>query len=228
MNNLASSPLSLAERLSLVKGNIARAQTGSPLSLPQAVILGASKGQSAAIIKEAIAAGLTLFGENRVQEAQEKWPELRKTAPYVKLHLIGPLQTNKAKEALSLFDAIQTIDRVKLADALAEQWSPQSRCQEFYIQVNTGQEPQKAGIDPKEADDFISYCLRDKRLPVVGLMCVPPHDQPPAPHFALLRSIGERHGLSQLSMGMSEDYDVAVRMGSSCVRLGRVLFGERG
>lgn len=207
-------------------------------------LMGVSKGQPAPMIEEAIQAGLLLYGENRVQEAKEKWPALRRKYPKVELHLIGPLQTNKVKEALALFDVIQTIDRPKLALAIAkelENWRieelkkkdnssvPQflnSSIPHFYIQVNTGKEPQKAGVIPEEADDLIYLC-RQLQLPVAGLMCVPPTGQPPAPHFALLREIAKRHNLPELSMGMSGDYKTAIRMGSTCVRVGTAIFGER-
>ena len=188
-------------------------------------ILGASKGQPVTIIEEAIAAGITDFGENRVQEAEEKWPSLKAKHPNIRLHLIGPLQTNKVKQALALFDVIQTIDRPKLAEAIADEL--QHSAHRFFIQVNIGKEPQKAGVMPEEADAFIDYCKNTLRLPVIGLMCIPPNHQPPSPHFAMLRIIAQRHNLTELSMGMSDDYELAVRMGSTCVRLGRALFGER-
>lgn len=205
------------------------------LSQKQVAILGASKGQTVEAIEEAIRAGVILFGENRVQEAATKWPTLKKRHPHVKLHLIGPLQTNKVKDALALFDVIQTVDRPKLAEVLSAELRVLSKnaqhsalkTQHFYIQINTGEEPQKAGVLPKKADDFIAYCEKDLKLPVIGLMCIPPADQPPTPHFALLRKIALKHGLKELSMGMSGDYETAVRMGSTCVRIGTALFGAR-
>lgn len=204
--------------------------------------MGVSKGQPAEVIEEAIQAGLLLFGENRVQEAKEKWPALRARHPQVEVHLIGPLQTNKVKEALEIFDAIQTIDRPKLAEAIAKElknWGseemkkkdssvPQSlnsSFPQFYIQVNTGKEPQKYGVLPEQADDLIYLC-RQLQLPIVGLMCIPPEHQPAAPHFALLKEIAHRHHLPELSMGMSGDYKTAIRMGSTCVRIGTGIFGE--
>ncbi len=197
-------------------------------------MLAASKGQPASGIIEAIKAGLTDFGENRVQDAYDKWQPIRQAYPHIRLHLIGPLQTNKVKQALELFDVIQTIDRPKLADAIARcgdvemvQEKQSKSPHRFFIQVNTGKEPQKAGIMPEEADALIEYCTKELRLPVSGLMCVPPHQQPPAPHFALLRAIAQKNGLKELSMGMSNDFETAVRMGSTCVRIGRALFGER-
>lgn len=197
------------------------------LSAPQVTLLAASKGQAADTISEAIKAGVVHFGENRVQEALIKWPALREAYPDIRLHFIGPLQTNKVKQAISLFDVIQTVDRTTLADALAESMRKERREITCFIQINTGNQPQKAGVSPNEADEFIDYCMNALRLPVVGLMCIPPNDQPPAPHFALLRAMAIRHGLPELSMGMSNDFETAVRMGSTCVRLGRCLFGER-
>jgi len=225
--------MTLAAQIADIGKNIDKARQNAPLAGQNTGILAASKGQSAAIIENAIQNGLTVFGENRVQEACEKWPELKKNHPDIELHLIGSLQTNKVREALALFDVIQTLDRKKLADAIANELAKpnhpiiQSSNQRFFIQINTGSEPQKAGVLPNEADDFIRYCTADLKLPVVGLMCVPPADQPPAPHFALLRDIALRHGLNQLSTGMSGDYETAVRMGSTCVRIGTALFGSR-
>jgi pyridoxal phosphate enzyme (YggS family) len=217
--------------LRLVVANIREkidiARKNSPLAADQITLLAASKAQTADTIAKAVAAGIMVFGENRVQEAEAKWPELKKRFPDIELHLIGPLQTNKVKQSLQLFDVIQTIDRHKLADAIAmELQKSEYLPKQFYIQVNIGKEPQKAGVMPEEADSLIGYCIKDLHLPVAGLMCVPPSDQLPAPYFALLREIALRNGLSKLSMGMSEDYETAVRMGATCVRLGRVLFGE--
>jgi pyridoxal phosphate enzyme (YggS family) len=188
-------------------------------------LLGVSKTQPSEAIEILINAGLFCFGENRVQEAKAKWPPLKQRHKNIELHLIGPLQSNKVKEALELFDVIQTIDRPKLAEAIAKIESSGSK--RFFIQVNTGDEPQKSGIATKEADAFIEYCKIDLKLPIAGLMCIPPVDQLPAPHFALLRQIALRHDLTELSMGMSDDWQTAIRMGSTCVRLGRALFGER-
>lgn len=215
--------MNLPQALQNITHSLEAARAASPLAAPRISLLAASKGQEAAAIEQAIAAGITCFGENRVQEAEYKWLKIKEKYSNVQLHLIGPLQTNKVKEALSLFDVIQTLDRPKLADALAKQGPGKTQ---FFIQVNTGKEPQKVGVAPQEAGGFIDYC-RALGLPVRGLMCVPPADQPPAPHFALLRQIARAHGLEELSMGMSEDYAVAARMGSSCVRIGRALFGER-
>ncbi len=220
--------MNITDALQILQSSIEKAEASSALANGKVTLLAASKTQPVSVIEEAIKAGITDFGENRVQEAQEKWPELKIKYPNIKLHLIGALQTNKVKQALALFDIIQTLDRESLADELARLRASGLGLdgKEFYIQVNTGAEPQKSGVLPENADEFIAYC-RKLELPIVGLMCVPPADQPPAPHFALLREIGLRNNILKLSMGMSGDYEVAVRMGSSCVRLGTALFGER-
>jgi PLP dependent protein len=214
--------------LTLITERLDKARKNSPLASRSLTILAASKGQGEERIISLIEAGITNFGENRVQEAESKWPRLKECFPHARLHLIGPLQTNKVKQALALFDVIQTIDREKLADAIAAELTkhPESLTREFLIQVNIGKEPQKAGVAPEDADRLVEYC-RKLKLPVTGLMCIPPGEHPPAPYFALLREIAERNGLAELSMGMSEDFETAVRMGATCIRLGRVLFGDR-
>jgi PLP dependent protein len=228
--------MSIADSYIALKKEISDVKQESILSCAPVALLGVSKNQPPETVETFIKSGLRLFGENRVQEAADKWPELKKRHPDIELHLIGPLQTNKVKAALALFDVIQTVDREKLAQAISGEWRVASKensrhsplaTHRFYIQVNTGKEPQKTGIAPKETDAFILYCIHDLKLPVVGLMCIPPAGQPPAPHFALLKTIADRHGLKELSMGMSDDYKTAIRMGSTCVRLGRALFGER-
>ncbi len=218
----------IASKILILKESIAKARASSPIAATEITLLAASKTQPVSIIEEAIRAGVNCFGENQVREAREKWPELKNKYPQVELHLIGHLQTNKVKQALELFDVIQTLDREGLAVEVARIRDSGFGIQEkkFYIQVNTGKEPQKSGVLPENADEFIAFC-RKLEMPMVGLMCVPPVDQPPAPHFALLREIAKRNNLLQLSMGMSEDFEVAVRMGSSCVRLGTALFGKR-
>jgi pyridoxal phosphate enzyme (YggS family) len=219
--------MTLRERLHKINQSIEK-YTEKPLSGGhRPSLLAASKGQEEAIIEEAIAAGITHFGENRVQEAQGKWETIKSRHPDVTLHLIGPLQTNKVADAVALFDIIQTLDRPKLADALAATMAKSGKKLPCFIQVNTGNEPQKAGVTPEEADAFINYCIKDCGLLVRGLMCIPPEGQPPAPHFALLKTIADRHGIKELSMGMSNDYETAIRMGATIIRLGRVLFGER-
>jgi len=232
--------MSLPARYQTLKKEISEIKQDAMLSHRPVKLLGVSKTQPAQAIEELILAGLKVFGENRVQEAEAKWPELKQRHKDIELHLIGPLQTNKVKDALALFDVIQTIDRPKLAEELSRVggWglrvaeesatrNPLPATRNFFIQLNTGDEPQKSGVIPKEADAFITYCIKDLKLPVVGLMCIPPVGQPPAPHFAMLKKIADRNGLSELSMGMSEDWQTAIRMGSTCVRIGRALFGER-
>ncbi len=209
-----------------INGRIERARARSPLAGQKITLLAASKGQPAPLITETIAAGITDFGENRVQDAQDRWPSIRQAYPDVCLHLIGPLQTNKVNQAMWLFDVIQTIDRPKVAEEIARSRNADTRCQKLFIQVNTGKEPQKAGVIPEEADALIDYCRKQLQLPIVGLMCIPPVSQTPAPHFALLGQIARRHDLPELSMGMSDDFETAIRMGSTCVRIGRALFAE--
>lgn len=191
-------------------------------------LVAVSKTQPGEIIEQVLAAGQRVFGENRVQEADEKWPQLKRDFDDIRLHLIGPLQTNKVRQALALFDVIETLDRPKLARALARIMEETGQWPDCLIQINTGEEDQKAGIPPLEADDFIALCRDELKLPVRGLMCIPPFDDEPSMHFALLRQIGERNGLETLSMGMSADYPTAVRFGATHVRVGTAIFGERG
>jgi len=189
--------MSIALTVEQLRGNIEKARKDSPLAGKEVALMAASKTQSAGIIRRTIGAGVTVFGENRVQEAEEKWPEIKAQHPEVKLHLIGPLQTNKARQAVALFDAIQTIDRAKLAEVLAHEMDRAGRRLPCFIEVNIGKEPQKAGVTPEETDALVDYCRTKLELPVVGLMCVPPVGQLPAPHFALLREIALRNGLAQ-------------------------------
>jgi pyridoxal phosphate enzyme (YggS family) len=190
-------------------------------------LLAVSKFHPAAAVRAALGAGQREFGENRVQEAQEKYPALRDEFPDLCLHLIGPLQTNKARDAVALFNVIETIDRPKLAAALAREMDRIGRRPDVLIQVNTGEEPQKAGILPLEADGFIKICREEYGLPVRGLMCIPPVDEEPAMHFALLADMAARNGLAWLSMGMSADYEEAIRFGATHVRVGTAVFGAR-
>ena len=169
-----------------------------------------------------------MFGENRVQEAEEKFPALKAGYPDLKLHLIGPLQTNKAREAVALFDVIESVDRERLAATLAKEMARSGRRPDCYIQVNTGEEPQKAGVLPAEVDAFVAACRDTHKLPITGLMCIPPVDEEPAPHFALLAKMVARNGLATISMGMSADYETAIRLGATHVRVGTALFGQRG
>jgi pyridoxal phosphate enzyme (YggS family) len=178
-------------------------------------------------IRPVLEAGQRLFGENRVQEAKSKWPALRAEYPNVELHLIGPLQSNKAKEAVALFDAIHSIDRPKIARAIAEEMKAQSQELELFVQVNTGEEPQKAGVMPKEAAAFVEMCRDDLGLEISGLMCIPPVDEEAAVHFAFLAKLAGELGLHEVSMGMSDDYETAVAFGATCVRVGSAIFGTR-
>ena len=190
-------------------------------------LVAVSKRQPADRIEAALVAGHRVFGENRVQEAQERWAERRDLYPDLKLHLIGPLQTNKVADAVALFDVIEVVDRPKLARSLSAEMVRQGRHLPCYVQVNTGEEDQKSGIWPEDADDFIVFCRNECGLDIFGLMCIPPVDEEPAMHFALLRMIAERNGLPGLSMGMSGDYEEAVRFGATSVRVGSAIFGSR-
>jgi PLP dependent protein len=190
-------------------------------------LIAVSKTHGPEIIEPLIRAGHRIFGENRVQEANAKWPELRARYPKIELHLIGPLQRNKVSLALKVFDVIQTIDRLKLAKTVANHINKENLKTKCFIQVNTGEEPQKSGVAPKDADAFISQCVSDLGLPVVGLMCIPPNDEEASLHFALLRQIADRNNLKELSMGMSADYSIAINFGATYVRIGSGIFGPR-
>ena len=190
-------------------------------------LVAVSKRQPDDRIEAALMAGHRVFGENRVQEAQRRWAERRGRYADLKLHLIGPLQTNKAADAVALFDVIEVVDRPKLARGLSNEMARQGRHLSCYVQVNTGEEDQKSGILPDEADSFIGFCREECGLDIAGLMCIPPVDEEPAMHFALLRTIAERNGLPGLSMGMSGDYEEAVRFGATSVRVGSAIFGSR-
>ncbi len=190
-------------------------------------LVAVSKTYGASEIRPVLEAGQRRFGENRVQEAKEKWPALRAEFPDLELHLIGLLQSNKAAEAVALFDVIQTVDRPKIAQALAKECKLQDRNLRFYVQVNTGAEPQKAGILPKDADVFIEQCRNQYSLTIVGLMCIPPVDEDPRPHFKMLKRMAERNHLAELSMGMSSDFEIAIAEGASVVRIGSAIFGTR-
>ena len=190
-------------------------------------IIAVSKTFGADAVLPVLEAGHRLFGENRVQEAADKWPALKGRFPDARVHLIGPLQSNKAKDAVALFDAIETVDRPKIARVLAAEMEKQDRRLPLLVQVNTGEEDQKAGVAPDEADAFIDRCRVEFGLEIAGLMCIPPLDEPPAPHFALLAKIAGRNGLKTLSMGMSGDYRIAAQLGATHVRVGSAIFGER-
>lgn len=191
------------------------------------VLVAVSKTFDADAIAPLIAAGQRVFGENRVQEAAAKWPALKARTPDIELHLIGPLQTNKLKQALALFDVIHTLDRPRLAAALVKARDEGAQLPRLFIQVNTGAEPQKAGVLPDEAETFIAQCCDAADLPVIGLMCIPPADDDPAPHFDMLAGLAARTGLPNLSMGMSADFELAIRHGATHVRVGSALFGRR-
>jgi pyridoxal phosphate enzyme (YggS family) len=195
---------------------------------PAAVrLIAISKTFEAAAIEPVIAAGHTAFGENRVQEANAKWPELAAQHPGIELHLVGPLQSNKAREAVALFDAIHSVDRPSLCEALAKEFARQERHPLLFVEINTGGEPQKAGVLPEQADDFLRACRESYRLPISGLMCIPPANEPPAPHFALTAKIARRNGLKLLSMGMSADFMTAIEFGATHMRVGTAIFGQR-
>lgn len=217
----------VAENLAGVLAGIRRCEEDSGREAGRVRLVAVSKTKNAEEIRPALEAGQRVFGENRVQEAEAKWPALKVAFPDVELHLIGPLQTNKVREAVELFDVIETLDREKLAHALAEERAKRGRCPRLLIQVNTGEEPQKAGIAPVEADAFIRLCRDDLQLPIEGLMCIPPVDEPPSPHFALLAKIARRNRLSVLSMGMSADFEAAIQVGATHVRVGSAIFGTR-
>ena len=217
----------VAAALAEIRARIDAAARAAGREPGSVALVGVSKMQPLPRIEAALAAGLRLFGENRVQEAAGRWPELRARWPGVALHLIGPLQTNKVRQAVALFDVIESVDRPRLARMLAEEMARSGRSLDCFVQVNTGAEPQKAGVLPEEADAFIEACRRDYGLNVTGLMCIPPAEEEPSPHFAFLREIARRHGLPHLSMGMSDDFELAVRFGATHVRVGTALFGAR-
>ena len=214
-------------RLAKVKSHIDSAGTAAGRPPNSVTLVAISKAHPQEKARAALVAGHRIFGENRVQEATAKWPQLRQEFSDLELHLVGPLQTNKVRDAMALFDVIQTVDRPKLARALAKEMDHSGRRPACFIEVNTGEEPQKAGVLPQDADAFIAACRDEYRLPVVGLMCIPPQDEVPAMHFALLAEIAGRNGLDGLSMGMSADYEIAVRFGATHVRVGTAIFGER-
>ena len=217
-----------AERLAQIQGRIAAAAKNAGRAAGEVTLIAVSKTFGPEAISPVIAAGQLCFGENRVQEAKAKWPGLVSAYPGIALHLIGPLQSNKAKDAVALFDAIHTLDRPKIARALAREMTEQRRSPALFIQVNTGQEPQKAGIARGEAAAFCAQCRDEFGLTIKGLMCIPPIDQPPEPHFALLAGLAADLGLRSLSMGMSADFEAAIGHGATHIRVGSAIFGARG
>ena len=214
-------------RLAEVRANVARAEKEAGRPAGSVTLVAVSKTFDADAVRPVIAAGQRVFGENRVQEAMAKWPALKEETPGIELHLIGPLQSNKAKEAVALFDVVETVDREKIAAALAKEIARQGKAPRLYVQVNTGLEPQKAGIDPREAAAFVSRCRDVHGLAIEGLMAIPPADENPGPHFALLEKLARETDAEKLSMGMSGDYEAAIRFGATSVRVGSAIFGGR-
>ncbi len=214
----------MSDALAAIRSRIAAAETAAGRAPGSVTLVAVSKTQPWDHIAPVLAADQTVFGENRVQEAVERWAPHRDG---LELRLIGPLQSNKVRDAVAFFDVIETVDREKLARALAEEIKRQGRTVGLYIQVNVGQEPQKAGVAPDQADAFIALCREDLGLTIEGLMCIPPADEDPAPYFALLRAIAQRNGLEKLSMGMSDDFEIAIREGATSVRVGSAIFGSR-
>ena len=216
-----------AHRLEAVRRDIEAAARVARRDPAAVTLVAISKTFGADAIEPVIAAGQRVFGENRVQEAKAKWPALKERYPDLELHLVGPLQSNKAKEAVALFDAIHSVDRQSLAEALAKEIGRQGRGPTMFVEVNTGAEPQKAGVLPEATDAFLRACRDSYGLAIAGLMCIPPADEPPAPHFALTAKIAKRNGLALLSMGMSADFVLAVEFGATHVRVGSAIFGAR-
>jgi hypothetical protein len=219
--------IAVSERLAQVKARIAEVARGAGRDPSSVTLVAVSKSHPSELARQALAAGHRIFGENRVQEAKAKWPALRAEFPDLRLHLIGPLQTNKVRDALALFDVIETVDRPHLAAALAKEMARTGRRPLCLVEVNTGEEPQKAGVLPSDADAFIKECRDVIGLPIVGLMCIPPADEEPALHFALLAEMARRNRLERLSMGMTADFETAIRLGATHVRLGTAIFGPR-
>lgn len=210
-----------------VQARIDEARRAAQAPADSVTLVAVSKSQPDERTRAALEAGHRVFGENRVQEAQGKWPAFKQDFPGVQLHLIGPLQTNKVRDAVALFDVIETVDRLKLAAALAKEMARTDRRPNCLVEVNTGEEAQKSGVLPADVDDFIESCKRDYDLPIVGLMCIPPMGEEASLHFALLSEIGRRHDLPILSMGMSADFETAIRFGATHVRVGTAIFGPR-
>ena len=218
---------SIAANLAAVRGRIEAAARAAGRPAEAVSLVAVSKTQPADAVRAALKAGQRVFGENRVQEGLAKFPGLRGEFPDLELHLIGPLQTNKVREAVAHFDLIETVDRPRLAEALAREMERAGRRLPCYVEVNTGEEPQKAGVLPEATDEFIADCRDRLGLPIVGLMCIPPEHEEPALHFALLREIARRNRLDILSMGMSADFETAIRFGATHVRVGTAIFGAR-
>ena len=223
----SDSATGVAQSYSRLVDAVAEAAKAAGREAAEITLVAVSKTRSAQHIEPVLSAGHIDFGENRVQEAQAKWPDLKARYPAARLHLIGALQSNKARDAVALADAIHSLDREKLARAVSQEMARSARRPECFIQVNTGEEAQKSGVPPGQADTLIEACQEKYALPLVGLMCLPPLDEEPAPHFALLRKIAERHGLTKLSMGMTADYQTAIALGATHIRVGSAIFGAR-
>ena len=219
--------MSVEQKLGEVRSKITIAAREAGREPDSIALVAVSKTFDAPDIQPAIDAGQRIFGENRVQEAQGKWPALKAQAPEIELHLIGPLQSNKSADAVGLFDVIESVDREKIARALAAEMSAQGRALRVYVQVNTGMEPQKAGIAPNDVASFVTLCREELGLQVEGLMCIPPVNENPGPHFALLAKLAKENGLAKLSMGMSGDFETAIGFGATSVRVGSAIFGNR-
>jgi pyridoxal phosphate enzyme (YggS family) len=226
-NHADQAMTSAVEQLGMVRERIAAAEREAGRPAGSVTLVAVSKTFEAEAIRPVIEAGQRVFGENRVQEAQGKWPDLKAEFPDIELHLIGPLQSNKAKEAVALFEVIETVDREKIAAELAKEIARQGRTPKLYIQVNTGSEPQKAGIEPREAVTFVKRCREVHGLAIEGLMCIPPADENAGPHFALLAKLAKEASVEKLSMGMSGDYELAIAFGATSVRVGSAIFGHR-
>ncbi|MPZ58108.1 MAG: YggS family pyridoxal phosphate-dependent enzyme [Rhizobiales bacterium] len=216
-----------AARLGRVRGEIAQTCREANRDPASVTLVAVSKTFAAEAIRPVIAAGQRVFGENRVQEAQAKWPALRAAHPDLELHLIGPLQSNKARDAVAMFDAVHSVDRASLCAALAKEIARQGRSPLLFVEINTGAEPQKAGVLPDDADGFLAACRETYGLTIRGLMCIPPLEEAPAPHFALTAKIARRNGLELLSMGMSADFETAIAFGATHIRVGTAIFGHR-
>ncbi len=217
----------ILQNLTAIRARIAAAEKSAGRSADSVTLVAVTKTFGPEAVAPVIEAGQKVFGENRVQEAEGKYPPLKERYPGLELHLIGPLQSNKAAEAVALFDVIHSVDRAKIAGALAKEIQKQGRAPKLFLQVNTGAEPQKAGVLPEDADAFIASCRSEHGLTIEGLMCIPPAEENPAPHFALLEKIARRNGLAGLSMGMSSDFESAISFGATYVRVGSAIFGLR-
>ena len=227
MTDLETSPDDVPVRLAAVAASVARAARDVGRAPETVSLVAVSKTHAAEVIAPALAAGHRVFGENRVQESKAKWPELRERFAGVELHLIGPLQSNKAREAVELFDVIETVDRPKIAEALAAEIARAGKPMKLFVEINTGAEPQKAGILPGDADVFLKHCRESLGLEVAGLMCIPPAEEQASPHFALLAKIAAANGVPGLSMGMSADFELGIQLGATHVRVGTAIFGAR-